>query len=104
MGFDIGAKATLEGDVDLTAEGIAERVLELDEVDEAKGGVGGEVEQEVDVALGLGRAARSGADEGNRADALGREFGREVCEDSLQLCHEGGSIRRGHEPLLDLPQ
>lgn len=49
--FHIGAKAALEGDVDLAAEGAAERVLELDEVDEAEGGAGGKVEQEVDVAL-----------------------------------------------------
>ena len=55
--FDVRAKAALEGDVDLAAEGVAECVLELHEVDEAEGGVGGEVEQEVDVALGLGRAA-----------------------------------------------
>jgi hypothetical protein len=57
VGFDIGAKAALEGDVDFAAEGVAEGVLELDEVDEAEGGVGGEVEQEVDVALGVGSAA-----------------------------------------------
>ena len=57
VGFHIDAKAACEGDVDLAVEGIAERALQRDEVDQAEGGVGPEVDQQVDVALGLSRAA-----------------------------------------------
>ncbi len=57
---------------------------------------GGEVEEEVNVALGLGGAAGVGADEGESAHALGREVARLGRQDALELCHEVGIGRRGH--------
>lgn len=75
--------------------------LKLDQVDEVEGGVGGEVEGEVDVALGPGRATGVGADEGDRAHALGREVARMDGQDALQLWHEVGIAHPGHAALLD---
>ncbi len=58
---------------------------------------GGEVEEEVNVALGLGGAAGMGADEGDPAHALGRELARAARQDALEFCHEVGITRPGHE-------
>lgn len=43
VGFDAGAKGTLEGDIDHATEGVPECVIGADQDDGAKGGFGAEI-------------------------------------------------------------
>jgi hypothetical protein len=79
------AEAGRRVQIDVTSDELAELALETDELEEADPGIGGKLDEYVDVALGAEVLAQDGAEEGEAADAAPPTEGSQPFEVNVDL-------------------